>query len=124
MGVPSATRAAALLATLALGLAGCGSDSVAKGEPEAQPVGEVRVGSVAQLAQCSDWTAGTPEERMATVEDVKEQINLEDGTGETPELSDDAAYEVLDNTCSQDFAGSVRLYKVYARATGFASFAE
>ncbi len=42
----------------------------------------------------------------------------------TPELSDEAAYEVLDTTCANDFAASFRLYKIYAKATSFASFAD
>ena len=43
---------------------------------------------------------------------------------QTPELSDKAAYRVLDNICSKDFAGSFRLYKLYARAASFAAFAD
>ena len=42
----------------------------------------------------------------------------------TPELSDEVAYEVIDNTCSRGFAAGFRIYKIYARATGFGSFAE
>jgi hypothetical protein len=109
-------------AALALAAAACGGDP----EPaeEAEPVGDPRAGSVAQLAECNDWTAGSREERVATVEVIKAAINLEDGTGETPELSDEEAYRLLEDTCAQDFAGDFRLYKVYARATSFASFAD
>jgi hypothetical protein len=116
-------RSAAIgAAALALAAAGCGADDEAP--EEAQPVGDTRAGSVAQLAECSDWTAGSRDERVATVEVIKAAINLEDGTGETPELSDEAAYRLLEDTCAHDFAGSFRLYKVYARATSFASFAD
>ena len=90
-----------------------------------EPVGDVRAGSVAQLAECSRLDGGQLARsawRRSTV--IKAAINLEDGTGETPELSDEAAYRVIDTTCAEDFAASFRLYKVYARATGFASFAE
>jgi hypothetical protein len=90
----------------------------------ADPVGEKLVGSVAQMAQCSDWTAGTRAQRVATIHDVRQQVNLKDSAVQTPELSDKAAYEVLDNTCGRDFAGSFRLYKLYARAASFAAFAE
>ena len=114
--------AIAAAAALALGAAACGADDDAA--PTAEPVGDARAGTVAQLAECSDWTAGSREERAATVEVIKAAVNLEDGTGETPELSDDAAYRVIDTTCAEDFAARFRLYKVYARATGFASFAE
>lgn len=117
-------RRAALpgVAALALVATGCGADAGAPAQ--AEPVGDVRAGSVAQLAECSDWTEGTRAEQVATVEVIKAAINLEDGTGETPELSDEAAYRVIDDSCAQDFAQSFRLYKVYARATSFASFAE
>ena len=54
---------------------------------------------------------------MATIHDIRRQINLKDSAVQTPELSDDAAYGVLDNTCARDFAGSFRLYKLYARAS-------
>ncbi len=114
----------ALAAGLALALAGCGGDDEPAAEPEAQALGEVRVGSVAQLAQCRDWVEGDLDAQMATVAEIKEQINLEDSNVKTPELSDEAAYEVLDNTCANDYAVGFRLYKVYARATAFASFAE
>ena len=110
------------VAALALVASGCGGDTEAPAQ--AEPVGDVRAGSVAQLAQCSDWTEGSRDEQLATVEVIKAAINLEDGTGETPELSDEAAYRVIDTTCADDFAAGFRLYKVYARATSFASFAE
>lgn len=117
-----------LLAVCVLAVSACGGDdsesSTAEQDGEAAALGEVRVGSVAQLAQCSDWERGSREERLATIDDIREQINLRDGTVQTPELSDDAAYEVFESTCSQDFAKSFRLYKVYARAAGFASFSD
>lgn len=111
---------AALVAAVAL--AACGSDSERAGK--AKPVGDALVGSVAPLAQCSDWNEGTRAERLATIDDIREQVNLEDSAVRTPELSDKAAYEVLDNTCRQSFAGSFRLYKLYARAASFAAFTE
>ncbi len=118
-------RRAAIAAAcvLALGATACGADDE-RAAPAAEPVGDYRAGSVAQLAECSDWTAGTRAEQAATVEAIKAAINLEDGTGETPELSDDEAYRVIDTTCAENFAARFRLYKVYARATSFASFAE
>jgi len=90
----------------------------------AQPLGEQLVGSVAQMAQCSDWNAGTRARRLATIHDIRQQVNLRDSAVQTPVLSDHAAYDVLDNTCKKDFAGSFRLYKLYARAASFAAFAD
>jgi hypothetical protein len=113
---------AALLATLLLAACGGGSDGSA--EKKAKPVGQMLAGSVAPTAQCRDWEGGTRAERLATIDDIREQINLKDSAVHTPELSDAAAYRVLNNTCQNDYAGTFRLYKLYARATAFAPFAE
>jgi hypothetical protein len=112
---------AALLAALLLTSCGGDSEPAAK---KAKPVGDVLVSSVAPLAQCKDWTAGTRAERLATIEDIREQINLKDSSVQTPELSDEAAYRVLDGTCRKPYAATFRLYKLYARADAFAPFAE
>ena len=114
-------RSGILALGAALALASCGSGS---DPPErAQPVGEKLVGSVAPMAQCSDWSAGTRAQRVATIHDIRQQVNLQDGTVRTQELNDRAAYRVLQNICSKDFAGSFRLYKLYARAASFGEFA-
>ncbi len=114
-------RAGILALVAALALASCGSGS---DPPErAQPVGEKLVGSVAQMAQCSDWSTATRAQRVATIHDIRQQVNLKDGTVRTQALTDRAAYRVLQNICSKDFAGSFRLYKLYARAASFAEFA-
>ena len=107
------------LAVIAV-LVGCGSQKA----PEPQPVGEKLVGSVAQMATCTDWNKGTRAQRLATIHDIRQQVNLKDSAVQTPELSDHAASEVLNNTCTRDFAGSFRLYKLYARAASFAAFAD
>ena len=114
--------ATALALVAALALASCGSGS--ESPRAAKPVGEKLVGSVAQMAQCSDWNAGSRAQRLATIHDIRQQVNLKDSAVQTPELSDHAAYEVLQNTCIKDFAGSFRLYKLYARAASFAAFAD
>ena len=119
----AASRVAALAAGAALALSACGSSSDSDSDKAAKPVGEVLVGSVAQMAQCSDWTGAERAQRLATIHDIKQQVNLKDSAVQTPELSDEAAYRVLDNTCRRGFARGFRLYKLYARATSFASFA-
>ncbi len=93
-------------------------------EVQSRPLGEMLVGSIAQMAQCRDWTAGTRAGRIATIHDIRQQINLQDGSGPTPPLSDAAAYGLFERTCSNDYADGFRLYKLYARATAFAPFAE
>lgn len=117
--------AAALAAlTLAAATSGCGGDSQAAKQPDAEPLGEVVVGSIAQLAQCRDWSSGNREEKLATIDDIREQVNLQDSNVETPALSDKDAYRLLETTCADDFAQGLRLYKIYAKATGFAAFLE
>ena len=114
-------RRAGMVALAAVLLASCGSEP--QPADEADAVGQKLVGSVAAMAQCSDWNSGSRDQRVATIHDIRQQINLKDSAVQTPELSDEAAYEVLDNTCSKDFAGSFRLYKLYARAASFAPLA-
>ena len=118
-----ALRAAALacaLGPLALG-AGCGpeDDSSAAGEPEL--LGE-RPGRLT----CTEWNAGTPEQRRGTID----QLTLLAGANANPEevgpnrtLSDEDAYEALDTTCSRNLARGFLLYEIYNRAAAF-SFEE
>jgi hypothetical protein len=103
---------------VALALAGCGGDS------EDQATGEDEVGSVAALAQCRDWNDRDEDERAQTIEDIREQINLEDGPVRTPALDDETAYELFENACSQPNADSFRLYVLYSRAACFSSLLE
>jgi len=112
---------AALLAALLL--ASCGGDSEPAAK-KAKPVGDVLAGSVAPLAQCKDWTGGDRDERLATIDEIRRQVNLKDSAVQTPELSDKAAYRVLDSICQRPYAATFRLYKLYARADSFAPFAE
>lgn len=87
-------------------------------------VGQVRVGSVAPLAQCSDWVDGTVEERQATIDDIQAQLNQPGADGPTPDLPDEEAYEVFEGACGQDYAVGFRLYKLYARAAAFGTILE
>ena len=105
----------AAAATLALG--GCGDDPE---NPSAEPVGQETAGSVAPLAQCRDWNRGSAAEKLATIEEIRRQVNLEDSGVEAPPLSDDEAMRMFENACSQVYADGFRLYVLYARAAGFA----
>ncbi len=106
-----------------LSLAACGGDD-SDDRAAAKPVGDPLVGTVAPLAQCKDWRAGTREERLATIDDIQEQVNLQDSAVKTPKLPDATAYRVLDTTCRRTFATGFRLYKLYARAATFAALSE
>ena len=103
----------ALVAAVAV-VAGCGGEA----EP-ANPVGEVRVGTVAPLAQCRDWLAADDEQRLATIADIRRQVNTGDLEHENVELTDEQAASVFDGACANDFAAGFRLYKLYYRAAAY-----
>ena len=124
----TATRILLVLAAVALLVAvGCGSqndkegasagkDDVAAGEA----LGEKTAGSVAQLAQCRDWNRGDRAEKLATIEDIRGQVNRPDSGFEAPPLSDAEAMETFDSACSAPYAQGFRLYILYARAASAA----
>jgi uncharacterized protein involved in response to NO len=125
---PAHRAARALLAVAFVGIAavagGCGSEPDDAGAPASAPahvtgVGSIRAGSVAQLAQCSDWKTGTKPERLATIADIRAQVNQAGADGPTPDLSDDAAYALFQRACANDYAVGFRLYKLYLRAASF-----
>jgi hypothetical protein len=103
---------------LALAGAGCGSDDEQSSE-EAGAVGQELGGSVAPLAQCRDWVEASDEEKLATIEDIRSQVNREDAGVTASELSDDEAMEVFDNGCDETYAAGYRLHVMYARAAAF-----
>jgi hypothetical protein len=100
---------------VALGLPACGDE----GEDGAEPVGQELGGSVAQLVQCRDWVGATDEQKVATVTDIRSQVNREDAGVSASELSDDEAIEVFDNGCDEPAAAGYRLHILYARAAAF-----
>ena len=122
-----AAAAAALLGA-ALGLGACNGDSQATGSAKTTPteeitgVGQVRAGSVASLARCSDWNAGDRPQRLATIADIRAQVNQAGADGPTPDLSDKRAYELFQRACANEFAVGFRLYKLYLRAASFAPY--
>ena len=116
-----AAVAVALIVGIAVLVVGEGSS---EGGDEVTGVGEVRAGSVASLAQCSDWNEGSDEEKLATIADIRAQLSQSGSDGPTPQLSDDAAYELLERTCANDYAAGFRLYKIYARGAAFAPLTE
>ena len=114
----SALRITLLAAVATLAAAGCGSESSAD-EKAAEPLGPELGGSVAFLAQCSDWVEGTQDEKLATIEEIRSQVNREDLGVTASELSDEQAMEVFDNGCSRPYASGYRLHIMYARAAAF-----
>jgi hypothetical protein len=128
-------RLAALMALVALVLAGCGESeqpepaaASAKAAPDkpvdVDPVGISRAGSVAQFADCGDWKEGTREQRLATIADIRGQETPQRSESAASPLSDERAYEVFQEACSPEWADSLRLYKLYVKVQGFAPLAE
>jgi len=120
--------ASVLLAVLALTAAtGCGGDDDSGGAAKAAgagadgtPVGPESAGSVVQYADCEDWRGGSPADRRETVLELRGQLTPQGSeTAESP-LPDERAYEILQKTCKIGYNGSLRLYKLYVRAQGFA----
>lgn len=118
---------------------GCGADegtgtpSSAAGKPattgEVVPVDvdgddPARAGSVAQLADCAYWRQATREQRFATIADIRGQHTPQQSESAASPLSDERAYAVFERACKPDFAGSLRLYKLYVRVQGFAPLSE
>jgi len=117
----SATALALLL--IAGALAGCGGDSTGQ-DPPAPGVGESYGGSVAALAQCRDWNAGTEAEKQATIADIRSSLTPQSQEESGTSLSDERAYELFEHSCVEDWAQGFELYKLYARAAAFAPLAE
>ncbi len=107
-----------LAAAGALALGGCGDAGTAD-DAGAGPVGNEIGGSVAPLAQCSDWQEATEAEKVATVQDIRSQVNREDAGVTSSSLTDEEATEVFDNGCDVAYAQGFRLHIMYARAASF-----
>ena len=116
-------RLAPVLAAAIL-LAACGGEDEEPAQPvpaKAQSVGKRTAGSVVQFADCSDWNRGTRPERKATVRELRDQLTQQGQRSNASPLSDRHAYAVIQKACTAtDYAGSLRLYKLYARVQGFA----
>jgi hypothetical protein len=113
---PAATALA--LALVAGAFVGCGGDATGE-SPSTHGVGEEVGGSIAPLAQCRDWNAGTEAEKRATIADIRSFLTPQSQEESRTSLSDRRAYEVFEEACSVEFAEGFKLYKLYARAAAF-----
>ena len=77
-----------------------------------------------QYADCGDWRKGTRREREATIEELRDQLTAQSQKDTSSPLPDDRAYRILDKSCAQSYASSLRLYKMFAKAQGFAPLGE
>jgi hypothetical protein len=120
VGVRTSLVAVALAA--AATTVGCGDQE--ESPARAKPVGKPSAGSVVQFADCGDWRRGTSAERVATIEELRGQLTPQTSRTAASPLPDQRAYEILDRACRFETAESLRLYKLYVRAQGFAPLGE
>jgi hypothetical protein len=102
---------------MALAVVGCGADEDA--EPAGEPVGQEVGGSVAGFAQCRDWKGASEADKLATIEEIRSQVNREDAGVTASALTDDEAMDVFESGCSKPYADGFRLHVMYARAAAF-----
>ena len=112
--VHHARRAALALAAGGLALSGCLGGDSSSGPAQAG----ARIGTPLRLANCTDWRKATPSERDGTVRQLRAFAG--GPTGESPgqrgaTLPDGQAYQLLNNTCSNEYARGFKLYKLYSR---------
>jgi len=110
----------AILAAAAM-LAGCGSSS---NQPVVQEGPHINVNL--ELADCNDWNQASTEDRLGTIGQLQDfasgQVtgggaNPSSGTGAV--LTDQQAYDLMNNYCKNSFARGFKLYKLYERAASF-----
>lgn len=102
-------------------VAGCGGED---GTDRAKPLGQVSGGSSAQYVDCGDWRGGSVAERHATIDELRDQLTPQSSPTARSPLSDERAYEILDKACRHPGGESLRLYKLYVQAQGFAPLSE
>jgi hypothetical protein len=112
-----------VLLLIAAAVAGCGEDDSAN-TAKTKGVGEQVGGSVAPLALCRDWNAGTEAEKQATVDDIRSSLTPQSQEESGTSLSDERAYELFERSCAQQFAQGFQLYKLYAQAAALAPLGE
>jgi hypothetical protein len=117
-----------LVAAALVALPACGSnddDDGSAGRDRNAPVDVRGVGlmsgnSTAQFANCRDWRGGSVKRRYATIEDIRGQLTPQSSESAASGLPDDEAYRIFQRVCANGFSDELRLYKLYARAQGFA----
>jgi hypothetical protein len=107
----------ALVVLLAVSLAACGESS---GDPPPSGAGPTLAAPI-NLANCTDWNEASVDQRLATIDRIKEFVGGPvagtEASGET--LDDDRAYDLFESYCAEEFARGFKLYKLYSRAAAF-----
>ena len=120
VSMPHARRLAAPLlpAVAALLVAGCGGET---SQGPSDDVGPALAAPI-NLADCRDWNAATPDERIGTIDQIQNFVGGPapgTGSGTGTVLDDDRAYDLFETACANEYARGFRLYKLYSRAAAF-----
>jgi hypothetical protein len=118
------SRAAAGLCAIVVGalIAGCGGGSSTQPQVDVGP----NVGQPINLADCTDWEQANVEQRLGTIEQLKDfaggpiignNASSPSGTGSV--LDEKYAYDLFNRWCGNSFARGFKLYKLYERAAVF-----
>ena len=114
----------ALVATALLLVAADDGDTVSSSRPPADEGSQIIV--PLWLVRCTDWNLASVEERHGTLRQLKNFAggpvvgggpHPAEGMGAV--LEDGQAYDLLSNTCKQNYARAFKLYKIYGRAAAF-----
>src|SRR4029077_3789783 len=114
-------RAAAVLGVLTgmSLIAGCGGGSGNQPQIDVGP----NVGQTIALADCNDWNQANTEQRLGTIQQLKDFAggpvvgnNASSPSGTGAVLDDKQAYNLFNNYCKESFARGFKLYKLYERA--------
>jgi hypothetical protein len=104
-------------------IAGCGGGSGTQPQIDVGP----NVGQSIALADCNDWNQANTEQRLGTIQQLKDFAggpvvgnNASSPSGTGAVLDDKQAYNLFENYCKEPFARGFKLYKLYGRAAGFA----
>jgi hypothetical protein len=106
-------------------LAGCGGGSGNQPQIDVGP----NVGQSIALADCNDWNQANTEQRLGTIQQLKDFAggpvvgnNATSPSGTGAVLGDKQAYDLFNNYCKEQFARGFKLYKLYERAAAFAGY--
>ena len=121
----SVKRIAAVAGTVAAlsVVAGCGGGPNTQPQVQAGP----NVGAPINLADCTDWNRATVEQRLGTIQQLKNFAGgpVVGASGSAPHgtgavLDDKQAYDLFNSYCKPTLARGFKLYKLYERAAAFA----
>jgi hypothetical protein len=103
---------------IAAPLAGCGGSTPSDGSDVG--IGG-SLGAPINLADCTDWQQASVDERLGTIEQIREFVGgpVAGTKGRGVALDDEEAYELFENYCENEFARGFKLYKLYSRAAAF-----